>query len=191
MGRPKKDKPISPPIDDDENDCCPLIWRWPNLLKRKATPKSAIAGRNDTKAAQKAADRYETVIDFIEAIEAYFKSCDPVFDKSGKAIKPGKSYTISGLRKALCLWPKAYADIAARGEIWAEAIAWAETEIEACTEDKMFTGYTPGISMILKHRFGWKDETDLNIKGSLSVSNLLDEIDGSTRGLPQSQKDSE
>ena len=132
---------------------------WAVHIKRSRRIK-----RNKKKSGESALARFKTLDSFVDAIQGYFKSCEPVKDEAGEIIVAGRHITVSGLCLYLTFSHQAFQNQAARGEEWAEACEWARMVVEDYAEQRLFAGaYTPGVALLLKHRFAWKDETTTKI----------------------------
>jgi len=128
---------------------------WSAYICQRAKQK-----RNKNKANATAPFRFKSISKFIDAIEEYFQTCEPIRDEDGK-VSPGPHPTISALCLHLTLTRQGFLNQAGRGVDWAEAVEWARLRVESYTEQHLFRGgYTPGIVMILKNRFGWSEQSE-------------------------------
>lgn len=94
--------------------------------------------------------------------------------------------TVTGLAYALNMTRKGLIDYENKDNPeFGNTIKKAKARIEAAVEQRLFGNSVTGVIFNLKNNFGWKDKTETEHSGNLSLGGILEEIDGTSAGLPE------
>ena len=106
-----------------------------------------------------------------EVIKDYFKNCDNL--KS--------TYTLPGLAEALGWSVQEIMDYPIEGDFF-KVIEYAKIKCENSIIDGALKGRVDKgtANIILKTHFGYKDKKEVEVKGKLSISKVLDELENAS-----------
>lgn len=122
--------------------------------------------------------KYDTPEEMQEVIDLFFSKCDEDKDP----------YTITGLALELGMSRQALCDYEKKGE-FLDTIKKAKQKVESYAEKSLYrNNQVTGVIFNLKNNFGWVDKQEKELSGNLGISGVLDEIDGSSAGLPESEE---
>lgn len=124
--------------------------------------------------------KFKSVEEMQEKIDAYFADCDPhVVEKQivknneviiERAMSQQKPYTITGLALALDTDRETLIRYGLKEE-FGDAIKKAKMKCQNYAENYLFSGKNPiGPIFNLKNNYGWKDEIENNVNGSIGFN---------------------
>ena len=124
--------------------------------------------------------KYDTVKEMKVLIDQYFMDCD----------NSDEPYTVTGLALALNLTRKGLIDYENKDNPeFGNTIKRAKQRVESYAEKTLYRGsQVTGVIFNLKNNFGWKDKTETELSGHLGLGQILEDIDGSSTGLPDDQE---
>ena len=127
--------------------------------------------------------KYETPEEMQRVIDLYFETCRcnsqgeqmviededlELVNSFGGPVVP----TVSGLAMALGMSRQALLDYQNKGE-FLDTIKRAKQRIEAAVEQRLFGNNVTGVIFNLKNNFGWKDKTETEVSGRMSIEDYI------------------
>lgn len=108
-----------------------------------------------------------------------FKTVEELEEKANEFFKitPQEEWTITGLALHLGTTRELLCDYELKDQ-YSDAVKYYKQKIENAYEKRLIKRGNAGDIFALKN-FGWKDkqESDVNVKGTLSLTSLLDELE--------------
>ncbi len=132
--------------------------------------------------------KFQSVEELEEKINKYFKECDEtivrtVYNKDGDVIEEvTRPYTVTGLALALGTSRETLLEYEERPE-FVDAIKAAKLKCQNNAVERALIGKANATFSIfnLKNNHGWKDKTEIEHSGNLSIGKVLDDLENGSK----------